>query len=78
MTRLVILGPQESCGELLVTRCARLRERIAARWRARSLDAHRHAEWTPKPARRSTLRAHALGLGHRCLVEQRSICRAES
>jgi hypothetical protein len=33
MARLVTLGPNQSSGELLVTRRARLRERIAARCR---------------------------------------------
>ena len=71
MVRLVILGSQENSGELLLTRCARLRERTAVRWRARSLDAIARGV-DPEAGAAPTLRAHALGLGHRCLVEQRS------
>jgi hypothetical protein len=57
----VILTPQEGRGEVLVTRRARLRERMAARWRARSLDSQLARGVAPECAAALALRAHALG-----------------
>lgn len=61
MARLVILRPQEGPGELLVTRRARLRERIAARWRAHFLDAQLARGVAPEAGAALALRAHDLG-----------------
>ena len=60
MTRLVILRPQQSCRELLVTQCARLRERIAARWRAHFLDTQLARGVAPEAAATLAPRAHDL------------------
>jgi hypothetical protein len=57
----VILTPQDGRGEVLVTRRARLRERMAARWRARSLDGQLARGVPPECAAALALRAHALG-----------------
>ena len=61
MARLVILRPQESSGEILVTRHARLRERLAARWRWRFLDAELARGVAPEARAALALRAHNLG-----------------
>jgi len=61
MARFVILRPHESSDELLVTRRARLSERIAARWRPRFLDAQLARGVAPEAGAALALRAHALG-----------------
>ena len=61
MPRLVTLRPPESSGELLVTRRARVRERIAARWRTRCLDAQLARGVAPEAGAALALRAHELG-----------------
>ena len=61
MARFVILRPRENSGELLLTRRARLRERIAARWRAHSLDAQLERGVAPEAGAALALRAHDLG-----------------
>jgi hypothetical protein len=61
MARLVILRPHESSDEILVTRHARLRERLAARWRWRVLDAELARGVAPEAGAALALRAHALG-----------------
>ena len=61
MARFVILRPQEDSGELLVTRRARLSERIAARWRPHFLDAQLARGVAPEAGAALALRAHALG-----------------
>jgi hypothetical protein len=62
MARLVILRTQESSGEeILVARHARLRERLAARWRWRVLDAELARGVAPEARAALALRAHALG-----------------
>src|SRR5215469_9535497 len=61
MAPLVILRPYESSGEILVTRRARLRERLAARWRWRVLDAELARGVAPEAGAALALRAHALG-----------------
>jgi hypothetical protein len=61
MARLVILRPQESSDEILVTRHARLRERLAARGRWRVLDAELARGVAPEAGAALALRAHALG-----------------
>ena len=60
MTRLVILRPQQSSGELLVTRRARLRERIAARCRAHFLDTQLARGVAPEAGATLAPRAHDL------------------
>jgi hypothetical protein len=61
MPRLVILRPDESSSELLVTRRAHLRERIAARCRAHFLDAQLARGVAPEASAALALRAHDLG-----------------
>ena len=61
MARLVILRPDESSDQVPVTRRARLRERLAARWRAHLLDAELARGVTPEAGAALALRAHALG-----------------
>ena len=61
MAQLVILRPQESSDEILVTRHARLRERLRARWRWRRLDAELARGVAPEAGAALALRAHALG-----------------
>lgn len=61
MAPLVILRPQQGPSELLVTRRARLRERIAARWRAHFLDAQLARGVAPEAGAALALRAHDLG-----------------
>jgi hypothetical protein len=61
MARLVILRPQQSSGELLVTRRARLHERIAARCRAHFLDGQLARGVPPEAGAALALRAHDLG-----------------
>src|SRR5215469_3900116 len=61
MAPLVILRPYESSGEILVTRRARLRERLAARWRWRVLDAELARGVAAEAGAALALRAHALG-----------------
>jgi hypothetical protein len=61
MAPLVILRPQPSTGELLVTRRASLRERIAARCRAHFLDAQLARGVAPEAGAALALRAHDLG-----------------
>ena len=61
MARLVILRPRHSSGELLVTRRARLRERIAARCRAHFLDMQLARGVAPEAGAALALRAHDLG-----------------
>jgi len=61
MAPLVILKPRESSDNVLVTRPARLRERLTARWRARRLDAQLARGVAPEAGAPLALRAHALG-----------------
>ena len=61
MAPLVILRHQQGSGELLVTRRARLRERIAARWGAHFLDAQLAHGVAPEAGAALALRAHDLG-----------------
>jgi hypothetical protein len=61
MARLVILRPHESSDEILVARRARLRERLAARWRWRVLDAALARGVAPEAGAALSLRAQALG-----------------
>jgi hypothetical protein len=61
MARLVILRPRESPDQVLVTRRARLRERLAARWRAHRLDVQLARGVAPETDAALALRAHALG-----------------
>jgi len=61
MARLVILRRHESPGEVLVTRPARLRERLAARWRAHLLDTQLARGVAPETDAALALRAHTLG-----------------
>jgi hypothetical protein len=61
MARLVILQPQESSDEILVIRHARLRDRLAARWRWRVLDAELARGVAAEAGAALSLRAHALG-----------------
>ena len=61
MAPLVILRPHDSSNEILVARHARLRERLAARWRWRVLDAELARGVAPEARAALALRAHALG-----------------
>ena len=61
MAPLVILRPHDSSNEILVARHARLRERLAARWRWRVLDAELARGVAPEAGAALALRAHALG-----------------
>jgi hypothetical protein len=61
MARLVILKPDESSDHVLLTRPARLRERLAARWRAHILDVQLAHGTEPEAGAALALRAHALG-----------------
>ena len=76
MARFVILRPQENSGELLVTRRARLRERIAARWRPHFLDAQLARGVAPEAGAALALRAHALGEPRIRLALARGVQRA--
>ena len=76
MARFVILRPRENSGELLVTRRARLRERIAARWRAHSLDAQLERGVAPEAGAALALRAHDLGEPRMRLALARGVQRA--
>lgn len=61
MAPLVILKPGESSANVLVTRPARLRERLAARWRTHMLDAQLARGVEPEATAALALRARALG-----------------
>ena len=72
----MILRPPESSGELLVTRRARLRERLAARWRGHFLDAQLARGVTPEAGAALALRAHDLGEPRIRLALARGVQRA--
>ena len=76
MARFVILRPQENSGELLVTRRARLRERMAARWRPHFLDAQLAHGVAPEAGAALALRAHDLGEPRFRLALARGVQRA--
>jgi hypothetical protein len=76
MARFVILRLQENSGELLVTRRARLHERIAARWRAHVLDAQLACGVAPEASAALALRAHDLGEPRVRLALARGVQRA--
>ena len=76
MARLVILRHQENSGELLITRRARLRERIAARWRPHHLDAQLARGAAPEAGAALALRAHDLGEPRFRLALARGVQRA--
>jgi hypothetical protein len=76
MARFVILRPQENSAELLVTRRARLRERIAARWRPHFLDAQLARGVAPEAGAALALRAHDLGEPRFRLALARGVQRA--
>jgi hypothetical protein len=61
MAPLVILTAEQGSGEVVVARRARLHERLAARWRASSLDAELARGVAPEARAALALRAHALG-----------------
>ena len=61
MAPLVILRPAQSAGEVVVARRARLHERLAARWRAYSLDSELARGVAPEARAALALRAHTLG-----------------
>ena len=77
MARLVILRPEENSGDLLVTRRARLRERIAARWRAHASSTRSSQRGVaPEAGAALALRAHDLGEPRIRLALARGVQRA--
>lgn len=76
MAQLVILKRRESSGELLVIRRARLRERLAARWRGHFLDAQLARGVAPETGAALALRAHDLGEPQIRLALARGVQRA--
>ncbi|HEY2436327.1 MAG TPA: hypothetical protein VGH93_04040 [Solirubrobacteraceae bacterium] len=61
MAPLVILRPAHSAGEIVVARRAHLHERLAARWRAHSLDSELARGVAPEARAALALRAQTLG-----------------